>query len=647
MKNRIALIFLFVTLCWGLLFVHGMYIQVWPHPRLKELRNRLFETTLEIPARRGVILDRDGKELAVSISGYSLFADPAILEGRNAVAARLAKQLRMSKSDLKAKFKQTDRRFVWIQRGLNEDKKNLIQSWKVRGLGFIEEPRRVYPQDHLAAQVLGFVGADGHGLEGTELFLDKRLSGKSRKVLLPRDARGRPLLADGHVLTDIPDGSEATLTLDSELQYVLESELEAAVRIHNAQSAVGVVLDAQTSEILAMAQVPLINLNRILQEPVQWRRNRPVTDAFEPGSTLKPFVIAAALHEGTLKPNRRIDCEGGKFKVGIHWITEAEKTHHFGMLTVNEILSYSSNVGMAKIALELGAPQLRSWLERFGFGRSTGVDFPGEAKGILSPLPWRPHFLSSVGFGQAVATTPLQIAQAYAVIANGGILRKPFLVKTLRNPEREDGVEFTPEAGQRVLTPQETSILTFMLTSATTGQGTGINARIPGFPVAGKTGTAQKIDDKSGGYKKDAYISSFAGFVPAHDPRFVIYIAVDEPKNGYYGSQVAAPVFSKVAQFAVRKKGLAPILIEDRHVLASEEDVAAPEEASVKDAPEMARGLVPQFLGLSLREVFQKAHGLPMSFQIKGSGIVARTIPEAGQSLPPNSRVQLILQRAE
>lgn len=646
MKNRIALVFLFVSLCWGLLFAHGMYIQVWPHPRLKELRNRLFETTLEIPARRGVILDRDGKELAVSISGYSLFADPFILEGRASVAARLAKVLRLSKSELKAKLKNSDRRFVWLQRGLSEEKKKLIQSWKVRGLGFIEEPRRVYPQDHLAAQVLGFVGAEGHGLEGAELLLDKRLSGKSRKVLLPRDARGRPLLADGHVLTDIPDGSEVTLTLDSELQYVLESELEAAVRLHRAQSAVGVVLDAQTSEVLAMAQVPLVNLNKILREPAEWRRNRSVTDAFEPGSTLKPFVIAAALQEGTLKPNKKIDCEGGKIKIGGHWITEAEKTHQFGVLTVNEILSYSSNVGMAKIALELGAQKLRDRLESFGFGKTTGIDFPGETKGILLPTPWRPHLLSNIGFGQGFTSTPIQMAQAYAAIANGGTLRKPYLIRSIRNPDKPEAIEMSPDPGQKVMSTQEASILTFMLTSATSGQGTGINARIPGFQVAGKTGTAQKVDDKNGGYKKDAYISSFAGFVPAHDPRFVIYIAVDDPKNGYYGSQVAAPVFSKVAQFAVRKKGLAPILIEDRHVLIPDVELTDV-EAPIKEAPEMARGLVPQFLGLSLREVYQKAHGLPMSLEIRGSGVVARTVPEAGQSLPPSARVQIILQRSE
>jgi cell division protein FtsI (penicillin-binding protein 3) len=389
-----------------------------------------------------------------------------------------------------------------------------------------------------------------------------------------------------------------------------------------------------------MAHVPLMN-------PGETHRARAITDAFEPGSTLKPFVIAAALQAGTLKPNRKIDCEGGRFEVGGHWITEAEKNHQFGVLTVSEVLAYSSNVGMAKIALELGAEKLRERLSAYGFGKITGIDFPGESRGILLPLPWRPHLLSNIGFGQGVSVTPLQIAEAYAMIASGGYWRRPLLVKSIQNSERGERTDFQPAAGLRVLSPTQASVLTYMLTSATSRQGTGFNARIPGFPVAGKTGTAQKVDLDHGGYKKNAYVSSFAGFVPAHDPRFVIYVAVDDPQNGYYGAQVAAPVFAKVAQFAVQKKGLAPVLIEDRHVILANQQKPSNDGEEAKQQPQMARGLVPQFVGLSLREVYQKAHGLPMTFEVVGSGLVARTSPEAGKSLPPSSRVQLILQRAQ
>ncbi len=641
MKNRIAVVFLFVSICWSLLFLRGMFVQIWPQKRLNELKSRLFETTIEIPARRGLILDRDGKELAVSVNGHGLFADPHLIPNRKVVAPKIAKLLKISKTEVLQKLKDTSKRFIWLKRGLSDEQKFAVEQLKIRGLGFIEEPRRVYPQDHLASQILGFVGADGRGLEGLELQLDEKLRGQSRRVLLPRDARGRPLLQDGHALTDVPDGSSVTLTLDSELQYALESELETATRLHKAKGAVGVVLDAQTSEILALAHVPLVDSNHAFKENPEDRRGRAVTDAFEPGSTLKPFVIAAALHERTIKPGTKIDCEGGKLSVGGHLITEAEATHQFRVLTVSEILAASSNVGMAKIGLGLGAERLRNFLDLFGFGHSTGVEFPGESRGVLLPLPWRPHLLSNIAFGQGITVTPLQLAQAYAAIANGGFLRKPSIIKSVQNFERGEVLDFKLPQSIRVLTPQEASILTYMLTSATSAQGTGFNARIPGFPVAGKTGTAQKIDAGRGLYKKDSYIASFAGFVPAHDPRFVIYIAVDEPKNGYYASQTAAPVFSKIAQYAVRKKGLIPVLIENKNVLAS-----AIEQPLVK-TPEMARGLVPQFMGLTLREVYQKSYGLPLRFDVHGSGVVARTVPEAGQSLPPTARVKLILQKTE
>lgn len=644
MKNRIAFIFLFVSICWSLLFLRGMYLQVWTQPRLTDLKNRLFETTIEISARRGMILDRNGKELAVAMSGYSLFADPHLLKSqRKVITNRLAKLLKISKSEIAERLKNTERRFVWLKRGLPEPTKTTIESWKIRGLGFIEEPRRVYPQDQLAGQMLGFVGVEGQGLEGLERQWDSKLKGQSRKLMLPKDARGRPLLPDGKMLTDIPDGQDLTLTLDSELQYILESELEAAVQTQNAESAVGVVLDAKTSEILAMAHVPLLHLNHALKAPGDSRRARAITDTFEPGSTIKPFVIAAGLEEKRFKPNRRIDCGNGRLEVGDKFITEAEKGRGFGILTVGEILAFSSNVGMAKIAMELGDQTVRRYLERFGFGHTSGIDFPGESKGILQPLPWRPHLLSNISFGHGIAVTPIQMAQAYASIANGGFLRRPTLVRSVRNNESGEVQDLDTDPGVRIMTPQTASLLKLMLMAATTGQGTGANARIPGYPVAGKTGTAQKVDAQNGGYMKNAYISSFAGFVPASDPQFVIYIAVDNPRKSYYGSQVAAPLFAKVSQFAVRQRGLSPILIENRHLITEDIHEESQPLASITQA-ETPQGAVPQLLGLSLREVYQRVHGVPMTLDIRGTGVVVRTHPEAGVSLPPSARVQLFLQ---
>jgi cell division protein FtsI (penicillin-binding protein 3) len=393
-----------------------------------------------------------------------------------------------------------------------------------------------------------------------------------KQVILPRDARGRPLLPDGRSLTEVPDGADLELTIDHEVQYTLERELQSVVSQFDATSAVGIVVDAQSSEILGMATVPTVDLNDGSRYSAEVRRNRVVTDAFEAGSVMKTFVIAGALKEEILKPGTRYFCEGGRMKIGDKWIQEAEKKENFQWLTVSEILAYSSNVGAAKIAFDLGDARLMRTLIDFGFGAKTGLELPGEARGIMNPLPWRPHLLANVAFGHGIAVTPMQVVNAYTAIANGGVLKKPLLVRAIRTHDREGtSEEFRAEEVRRVLTPQQAATMRLMLAAATEDKSTGVNARIPGYFVAGKTGTAQKVDMVKGGYIHNAYISSFAGFVPANSPRYVIYVAVDNPKKAYYGSQVAAPVFAKMAQYLVRRAGVPPAQINEQNVISSEE----------------------------------------------------------------------------
>lgn len=625
------------------MFIRAAYVQILPNQRLGDLQRRQFETTVEMRARRGAIFDRNGKELAITIPAYSLFADPELIDGKRWLSKKLAKILRMNSAEIFKKLK-SEKRFVWIKRHITPAEMEDVKKWNVRGLGFIEEPKRVYPNDHLLAQVLGFVGVEGKGLEGLEMWYDERLKGESRRVQLPRDARGRPLLANGRVLTDVPDGAEVTLTIDSELQFMLESELRSAVEAHQANAAVGLILDAQTSEILAMGHAPTFNINQASSFAPEVKRNRSVTDAFEPGSTLKTILVASALQDGLIKPSTKFFCENGKMKVGDKWISEADTKHHFGWLTASEILAYSSNIGAAKIAFEMGAEKWREHLLNFGFGQRTGIDLPGESRGIVQPLPWRPHLLSNVSFGHGITATPLQIAAAYAAIANGGVLRKPYIVKTIQTLDDEEPLQFFSQDVRRVLQPAQAATVAMMLSNATTGQGTGVNAQIPGYPVAGKTGTAQKVDSEKGGYNEGVYISSFAGFVPASNPRFVIYIAVDHPRKDFYGSQVAAPVFARIAQYAVRRAGLPPLLIKQENVLAKKLEKKDSYKAQQIQAMTTMDGQMPDLIGLSLREAYQRLHGQSIQVDVRGSGVVSRTDPAAGEEMTGAKRVRVWLE---
>lgn len=420
MKSRVVILFLGIVALWTLLIFRAIFLQILPNERLVKLKERQFKTVINLPARRGSILDRNKRELAMSSKAYSLYADPHILTQHKLLSRRLSKELGVPSENIYSKIKDSKKRFVWIQRLLKEDQMKKIKNWGIQGLSFVEEWRRVYPNESLLAHSLGFLGQDGQALEGLERSLDKELIGNQKKVLVKRDARGRPLLAEGIIFAENSDGNDVSLTIDSDLQYELESELHGAVNEFDAESAFGIILEAKTSEILAMASFPTFDPNKPMQFNPELRRNRVLSDIIEPGSTFKTFVVASALREGTLKPNKKYNCENGYFKVGDRVIREADSKHRFNSLTASEILAYSSNIGTTKIAFELGPERMSKGILDFGFGAKQGIDLPGEAKGLLQPLPWRPHLMANISFGHGIGTTPLQIANAYAVIANGG-----------------------------------------------------------------------------------------------------------------------------------------------------------------------------------------------------------------------------------
>ena len=468
-------------------------------------------------------------------------------------AKKLSSLFSIPKKTILKKLLDKKKKFTWIKRHLTQKEVQTVRNWKIKSLHFIREPKRFYTKDFSLSQVLGFTGIDGQGLEGIEKQYDTVLRGTEKRYLLKKDAKGRPLFADFTPFVHWTSGFNIYLTIDSDLQFYLEKELIKAIRSVQAQSAMGLILDAESSEILAMANVPSYNPNKPFDFNQKLWRNRTLTDSYEPGSTLKIFTLASALKKG-ISPNKTYKTTKGILKVGEEIITEAEegkklKPH----LDMSEILSFSSNVGAGRIALEVGSKILRQTFLDFGFGQKTDVDFPGESKGKLRPLDWKPIETVTVSFGHGISTTALQVVNAYTAIANGGILKQPILVKKIRNPYNGEEKSLRTKTHRRVLTQKESHILTLMLASAVEEKGTGSKARVPGYLSAGKTGTALMVDFIKGGYKQE-YISSFAGFIPAHKPKFVIYIAIEGAKRNFYGSALAAPVFFK-SGFLLCQKG--------------------------------------------------------------------------------------------
>ncbi len=707
MRSRIVVLLAFLAVLWSVLIGRAAYLQLIPDARLQGLQKRQFDTVVTLNARRGDVLDRNGHELAVSMTTYSVFADPKIIEDIGKVRRILWRSLNMNPKVIDSLLRTKKKRFVWVQRHVERNVKELIEhdmkEAKLRGIGFVEESKRVYPNEKLLAQTLGFVGENEGGLEGLELKYNQELQAGKKKISLKKDARGRPLLIGGQMFEQAPDGADIQLTIDRELQFVLEQELAATVQKHEADSAVGIILDAQTSEILAMGSSPTFDPNRASDFAPDRKRNRTVTDSFEPGSTMKTFIIAGALQRKVLEPNTIFDCNGGQMKIGKRTIHEATAKEKFHDLTATQILAYSSNVGAAKIAFKLGEDRVADILHDFGFGERSGVDLPGEVRGIVQARPWSDILLANVGFGHGVATTPLQVANAYAAIANGGVLKKPYIVKSIRDAETGEIVDTKPAAIRQVMSPEAAAKMRLMLANVTTGDGTGVAARVPGYPVGGKTGTAQKVNPNGRGYIKGGYIASFAGFLPVNDPRFVIYIAVDHPRKDYYGASVAAPVFARVAKFAVRRAGLAPVLItaddvtksadlarndvdpvDDsvpqvtpskaakflasiapkslsprilgvtkreapaKHELSLDDatpaGVAAGVELAAVRAPTLdAAAAVPNLEGLTLREVLSRVNGTGVEVRVHGEGIVSKTVPAPGASFASSKELNVYL----
>ncbi len=666
-KKRLTLLMLGCLVLSGAVLARAVAIQVVRDPRLEKMAKRQFQSKVLLRPRRGDILDRNGEALAVNVETSSLAANPSKIKNRRTMARLLAKATDIPYEKLASRLN-GKKEFIWIKRHIPEAELEQYKKWQIigadgdliDGLWLVKESKRVYPHHELASQILGSVNVDSQGLEGVELWLDEGLKGKVVSVDATKDALGRPTFMDAVAARNVSDGESVTLTIDASLQFGVEQELKHAIEKSHARGGSVIIMNAVNGEILAMANEPSFDPN-LSGSPVANRRNRSVTDGYEPGSTLKSVLLSIALNKGQ-KLSDQLFAGNGSFTVQGKKISEAEVHEKFSWITLNKMLQVSSNVGAAKLALKVGGETYQKGLESFGFGTRTQIGFPGEIAGKLpAKKTWSPLTVANVGFGQGVLVTPIQMTRAYATFLNGGWLVQPTILKN-------SPAKFKPVAPKRIISRAAADGTVEALSAVTQKDGTGIKAVLDGYEVAGKTGTAQTVDPVTGAYSRSRFIASFIGFAPSVEPKLVIYTAIDGPQGIYYASETAAPLFKNVLQLTVNRfsipsnpKLMAPVLAEKRqsdelHMQASQVNpVAAQDGIADVDAPELplkwvgssadgaALWQMPSLVGLTPREALRALQGHRLQVEMTGSGLVSRQIPEAGKPLAEGTTVKMNL----
>ena len=632
----------------GVVLLRAAKVQLLDRSRLARLQRDQTRRELEWAPRRGMIVDRRGEPLAVTQDVDSVFADPSAFEtprARQMAAVRIAGALRLDRARVLEKLSQPDRRFVWIKRRIDEASAQRVRGLAIDGIELVKEPKRSYPQRDLAGHVLGFVGEES-GQEGLERELDQHLRGRSVQVQATRDARGTMVLEHGAPDPADLTGATVTLTLDSAIQLAAEKELARAVKASGAIGGWAVVLDVNTGAVLALAGNPAFDANKPGRDPMVWR-DRAVQDQLEPGSTIKSFVLARALEEGVVQPDELLYCEHG---VWMHAGRKIHDTHPVDWATPAAILRESSNICAAKIGEKLGRQRLIEGLRAFGFGERTGVGLPGEARGALADPRRMPQIaLSTTAFGQGMSATAMQTVAAMAAIANGGVLLRPFLVQKVVAADGTTLLSRGREEVRRVLKEDTARELTAMLEEVVE-KGTGTRAALLGHRVAGKTGTAQKVDPIRGGYS-DKRLASFLGFAPADAPRIAILVVVDEPEGKgaeVAGGTVAAPAWGAIAHEALRQLDVMPEQVrETASLLVSSMGSGAADEAAQEPAAEPpiqpGRARVPDVSGLGARSAMRRLAQSSLEPELRGSGRAVAQSPRAGAIVKRGARVKVTL----
>jgi cell division protein FtsI (penicillin-binding protein 3) len=646
-RIRLGVSFLCIAALGSGVLLRAGYLMLLPSDRLQSAMSRQFRQEPPRMPRRGYILDRNKEPIAVSMEVKSLFANPSKVKHKGEVAQALSKILKIPAAQIKPKLG-SERGFIWIKRQLTqteqESVEDLLESKPAYGLflGLSRESKRFYPNQNLAAQVLGFTGMDSNGLEGLELFYEKELSGTTSP--------------NGKVVTD---GHTLVLTLDKALQHTVEEELTRGLKDTGGVAATGIIMDAETGDVVAMASAPTFNANKFGSSTAEHRRNRSVTDTYEPGSTMKPLLVSGALEANVIKPTQKVFCEYGKLKIGKYTIKEAEVKDKWGWLTPGQVILHSSNIGATKIGFMMGSELIFDNYKKLGISERTGVDLPGETTGTLvNPSKWSKVQESNISFGHGLAVTPLQVVRAYAAIANGGTLVTPRLVKQFLSFEGEPLKTLPEGPKKKVLEPKTASVLANMMAAVTGEGGTAPKGAIPGYVVAGKTGTSQKaIYGK--GYKSGKHQGSFVGFVRGMKPSYVVYVMVDEPRFPYFGGEAAAPIFKRIMMAALAREGFSPdpVLISKEIKLGKKDDkritdkiratasAPLPTPPSALVAAEEGNFMMPDLEGLTARDVMDLFSGKDLQLRLKGSGLVKNQRPLAGALLKPGEVVTVNLNR--
>ncbi len=624
---------------------------------LKAMAERQYLRDIKLSPKRGTIYDRNGAELAVSVDVDSVYANPRVLQKSGVdpvyAAGKLSALLGVDQERL-VKRLTSKRYFVWVKRRLSPMQAKAVEALKLPGVALMGEARRFYPNRQLASHVLGFANIDGKGIEGLELSLEEQLRGSTDPVPAIRDRRGVVVFSEQLLDDRAAQGDSVVLTIDKTIQHIAERELELAVRTFEAKGGSVVVMDPATGEVLAIANYPTFNPNDPAASPTSHRRNRAVTDRFEPGSTIKPFTVAGALAGGAIRSDQSIDCEDGAMQVAEYTIHDTSK---YESLTPGQILEYSSNIGTAKIGMALGRKRLYRTLRDFGFGQVSRVGLPGETSGILRHYrKWYEMDAATISFGQGMSVTALQLASAMGALANKGRLMRPILIKRIEDARGELIEEALPRVRRQVVPIRSARLVSDMMIAVTGEGGTAPEAALDGHLVAGKTGTAQKADYINGGYAEGKWTSSFVGYAPARKPRLVAAVVIDEPLIHHYGGTVAGPTFRRLMEASLRHRGVVATVPGDRPVARKRRRKVKPAEGEVvveakpdapaRELPEVGEGerLVPDLRGQTARGALAAVHKAGLGARLHGSGVVVGQEPEPFSVVPEGSPIQLRLE---
>ncbi len=631
-RKRIATLFLLFTLGFFILGGRMFWVQFVRGAELSEKAAQNRTRDVPVESKRGIIYDRNGHDLAISVSADSVYAIPAeVLASKKEqeIAQKLAAVLGMDESRVYDRITRQSS-FEWIKRQIEPELSQQIRELDLPGIGLTEESRRYYPKGSLAAHVLGISGVDNTGLEGIDYYYNDLVGGQKGRIVIEHDAANRPIPEATHHYVPPVDGANLILTIDETIQYIAERELDKVFKERQAKAATVIVMDPHTGEILAMANRPTFDPNNYGDYPDSNRRNWAISNAYEPGSTMKITTAAMALQEGIVNENTPFICSGS-IKVGKETIGCTNRRAH-GQQTFAQIVENSCNVSFVQVGLTLGMEKYYQYLNAFGFGQPTGIDLPGEAAGILVPQGRAKQIdLATMSMGQANAVTPLQLCNAVAAVANGGKLMKPYLVKKVVDQSGNVLQENQPTIVRQVIS-EETAYRLSMILEGEVINGTGKNAYIEGYRVGGKTGTAQKIAP-GGGYLPNEYIASFIGYAPVHKPRLLCIVAVDAPQGyPYYGGWVAAPVFKNIMQDALR------YLEEPLYKDDSAEQTLPAEEMVV----------VPDVVNLPLEEAAALVRSRGLQVKVNGSGnVVWQQTPKANTRLKPGQQVIIDLSQVD